>query len=113
MSDKQGLAVIRVDIRGALEVAGGLLELALGEAGAGEEVMRLEQVGIAGDGPVELGHRLRISLAERQGEATRGMRFGKAVVQIERLRAGRQDAVDRDILVVVEKEERIAIRDPG
>ena len=41
------------------------------------------------------------------------MRFGKTALQIQRLGAGRQNAVDRDISAIVEEEERIAVRDAG
>ena len=77
---QQGLIVVRLDVGGALEKSGRFVKLALGEAGAGIEVMGFKQIGIQGDCLIEFRHRLRISLAKRQGQATRGMRFGESAL---------------------------------
>ena len=67
--DKQGLVIVRLDLCGALEMPGRFVKFPLGEAGAGIEVIGFKQIGIEGDRLIELCHRFRMSLAERQSEA--------------------------------------------
>jgi hypothetical protein len=61
---EQGLVVVGLDLCGALEMPRRFVEFSLGEAGAGMEIMGLERVGIEGERLIELGHRLRVSLAQ-------------------------------------------------
>ncbi len=92
---------------------GRLVKLPLGEAGARTEIMGFKQMGIEGERLIELEHRLRIALAQRQRQAARRMRLGETAIQIQRLGAGRQNAVGRDIGIIVQEEEGITVRNAG
>src|SRR4029079_17946770 len=108
-----GLIVVRIDCGGTFIRTRGLLELSLHIASPCMEVMRFEQIGIGLYSLFELPLRLRIALGYRKCEAARGMRFAEATLEVEGLGAIRQYAFNRYLLVIVEEEERVAIRNTG
>ena len=94
-------------------MGGGQFELALYETRTRVKIMCFEQIGVARNCQCEFPFRLVISLADRQSETARGMRFSQTALEVQRFGTVRQNALDGDLLVIVKKEKRIAIGNAG
>ena len=109
----QCLVVVRLELSRPLTQAHGPVQLVVGEAGARVEVVRLEGIGIEPDGVLELGYRIFAPSCQVERESARGMCFRKIAVERQRFGACGQNAVNADVYVIVQAQERIAVGDAG